>query len=95
MKTACRIIYHPKVKTDDIPRLDNEIAKRIRNAIEQKLSVDPVKYGSFLRGSLHGYRKLRVGDWRIVYSIAGDIIRIIAIGHRKDNIVYNMAYSRK
>ena len=89
-----RIIYHPKVKTDDIPRLGNDIALRIKNAIEQRLMVDPLRFGFFLHGSLHGYRKLRVGDWRVVYRIVGDELRIIAIGHRRDNIVYKKALSR-
>ena len=94
MKISYQLIYHPKVKTDDIPRLDNEIAKRIKTAIEQKLIANPLKYGFFLHGSLQGYKKLRVGDWRIVFRIVGNTIRIIAIGHRKDNIVYNKASSR-
>jgi len=89
-----RIIYHPKVKTDDIPRLGHDIALRIKNAIEQRLMVDPLRFGFFLHGSLHGYRKLRVGDWRVIYRIVGDEIRIIAIGHRRDNIVYKKALSR-
>jgi mRNA-degrading endonuclease RelE of RelBE toxin-antitoxin system len=28
--------------------------------------------------------KLRVGDWRVVYTTEGDIIVIQAIGHRKE-----------
>ncbi len=79
MKTSYQLIYHPKVKTDDIPRLNNEIARRIKTAIEQKLIVNPLKYGFYLHGSLHGYKKLRVGAWRIVYRIACNSIRIIAI----------------
>ena len=89
-----RIIYHPKVKTDDLPRLSPDMALRIRNAIEQRLMVDPIKFGFFLHGSLRGYRKLRVGDWRIVYRVVGQEVRIVAIGHRKDSIVYRIALSR-
>lgn len=79
-----KIIYHPKVKSDDIPRLDNYNALRIKNAIEQRLTTDPVKFGFFLHGSLRGHRKLRVGDWRVVYCIVGNEVRVITIGHRKD-----------
>ena len=93
MNISYKLVYHPKVKTNDIPRLDSAIAKRIKTAIELKLIVNPLKYGFFLHGSLQGYRKLRVGDWRIVYRIMSNTIRIIAIGHRKDNIVYNKASS--
>jgi len=83
------IKYHPKVKNEDIPRLSSNIAIRIENAIRNRLLVNPVKYGFFLRGSLRGYRKLRIGDWRIIYRIVDKEIRIIAIRNRKD--VYKFA----
>ena len=88
-----KIRYHPKVKNEDIPRLSSNIAVRIENAIINRLLINPIKYGYFLRGSLRGYRKLRVGDWRIIYRIVGKEIRIIAIGNRKD--VYKFATIRK
>lgn len=88
-----KIKYHPKVKIKDIPRLRSNIAVRIENAIRNRLMVNPVKYGFYLRGSLRGYRKLRVGDWRIIYRIVDKEIRIIAIVNRKD--VYKFANIRK
>jgi len=88
-----KVKYHPKVKSEDIPRLNSFIAIRIENAIRKRLIVNPIKYGYYLRGSLKGYRKLRVGDWRIIYRIIDKEIRIIAIGNRKD--VYNFANIRK
>jgi len=88
-----KIKYHPKVKNEDIPELTSNIALRIENAIKNRLMINPVKYGFYLRGSLRGYRKLRVGDWRIIYRIVDKEIRIIAIGNRKD--VYKFAPTRK
>jgi len=88
-----KVRYHPKVKSEDIPRLDSYIAIRIENAIRKRLMVNPIKYGYYLRGSLKGYRKLR-GDWRVIYRIVDNKeIRIIAIGNRKD--VYKFANIRK
>ena len=87
------IKYHPKVKSEDIPRLSSNSAVRIENAIKNRLMVNPIKYGLYLRGTLSGYRKLRVGDWRIIYRIVEKEIRIIAIGNRKD--VYKFANIRK
>ena len=89
-----KINYHPKVLKEDIPRLPSEIARRIRNAIENKLMVDPVKYGLYLHRNLHGYRKLRVGEWRIIYRIVGNEVRIAAIGQRRDMEVYRTANKR-
>lgn len=87
------IKYHPKVKSEDIPRLSSNITARIENSIKNRLMVNPIKYGFYLRGTLRGYRKLRVGDWRIIYRIVDKEIRIIAIGNRKD--VYKFANTRK
>jgi len=82
-KEKVNIKYHTKVKNKDIPRLSSNIAGRIENAIRNRLMVNPIKYGFYLRGTLSGYRKLRVGDWRIIYRIVDKEIRIIAIDNRK------------
>ena len=92
-KGKLNIKYHPKVKSEDIPRLSSNIAVRIENAIRNRLMVNPIKYGFYLRGTLSSYRKLRVGDWRIIYRIVDKEIRIISIGNRKD--VYKFAKIRK
>ncbi len=92
-KGKLNIKYHPKVKNEDIPRLGSNITVRIENAIRNRLMVNPIKYGFYLRGTLGSYRKLRVGDWRIIYRIVNKEIRIIAIGNRKD--VYKFANTRK
>jgi len=92
-KEKVNIKYHPKVKNEDIPRLSSNIAVRIENAIRNRLMINPTKYGFYLRGTLRGYRKLRVGDWRIIYRTADKQIRIIAINNRKD--IYKFANIRK
>jgi mRNA interferase RelE/StbE len=91
-KGKLNIKYHPKAKSEDIPRLSSNMAVRIENAIRNRLMVNPIKYGFYLRGTLSGCRKLRVGDWRIIYRIVNKEIRIIAIGNRKD--VYKFANIR-
>ena len=79
-----RIRYHPDVKAKDISKLNRTIQKRIKTAIEQRLPVSPEKYSEPLRRTLKGYRKLRVGDYRIVLKIEGADILILGICHRKD-----------
>ena len=58
----------------------------IKRAIETRLAVDPVGYGRPLRYSLAGHRRLRVGDYRIVYRIdtRRHVVVISVIRHRKD-----------
>lgn len=88
-----KIKYHPKVKSEDIPRLGSNIAVRIEKAIRERLILNPIKYGLYLHGSLKGYRKLRIGSWRVIYKVMGKEIRIIAIGNRKD--IYEFVNNRK
>lgn len=78
------ILYHNKVKTDDLKRVPKTAQDKIKKAIEERLIVDPVSYGDPLRRSLKGYRKLRVGDYRIIYRLDGHTIVVLKIGHRKD-----------
>jgi len=76
--------YHPDVRNVDIPKLNETLKKRIKKAIEERLSISPHQYGEPLRKTLKGYWKLRVGDYRVVYKVAGNEVWILAIINRKD-----------
>ena len=65
-----------------IPLLDNSVQKQISSAIKKKLVTFPEIYGEPLRGKLSGYWKLRVGDWRVVYSVGNSEVFILGIHHR-------------
>jgi len=88
-----RILYHEKVITFDIPKLDSGTKRVIKKAIEAKLVSAPEVYGKPLRQTLAGYRKLRVGDHRIVFKIEKLVVYILIIQHRSS--VYKVADSRK
>jgi len=75
--------YHPDVKAIDIPQLDAKLKTRIRRAIETRLTSEPQRYGAPLRKTLHGYWKLRVGDYRVIFKIVGPEVWIFGIIHRK------------
>jgi mRNA interferase RelE/StbE len=76
--------YHPDVRDIDIPKLNETLRKRIKKAIEERLSIAPHQYGEPLRKTLKGYWKLRVGDYRVVFKVVGNEVRISAIISRKD-----------
>jgi mRNA interferase RelE/StbE len=76
-------VYHQDIP-HDLAEIPGNIKGRIRKAIETRLLVDPISYGLPLRKSLHGHRKLRVGDYRIIYRIHGKEVIILKIGHRRD-----------
>jgi len=78
------IEYLKKVGSEDIPALPKSIRKQIKQAIEERLSIDPIGFGKPLRYNLKGFRRLRVGDYRIVYKIENKVVLIAAIKHRKN-----------
>lgn len=78
------LLYHPEVPAIDLKSIDRRTRERIRKAIEHRLLTDPIHFGEPLRRTLKGYRKLRVGDYRVIYEVHGSEIRIYAIGHRKE-----------
>ena len=77
---------------EDLAPIPQNIKNRIRVAIENRLINTPVLSGKPLRQSLSGHRKMRVGDYRIIYRIKGNSIIVLKIGHRKD--VYEKALQR-
>ena len=77
------IIYHPDVKKIDLPKIDARNKSMLKRAIEERLTTSPEVFGKPLRRSLKCYWKLRVGDYRVVFKISGDDIRILAIIDRK------------
>ena len=79
-----RLLYHPDVAKKDLPSISNDQKQRIKRVIETRLLKDPVLAGKPLRKSLKGHRKLRVGDWRVVYRIDKKDIVILKIGHRRE-----------
>jgi mRNA interferase RelE/StbE len=84
--------YHPDIHKEDLPNIPRNMQTRIRNAIQERLLNDPLKYGEPLKRSLQGYRKLRVGDYRVVYRLEKENIIILKIGHRKE--VYSRTHLR-
>ncbi len=78
------LVYHPEVKKLDIPTLNRDISKRIQRAIESRLTTEPQRYGEPLRGTLKGYWKLRVGDYRVVFKVVKTELWIFAIINRRD-----------
>ena len=87
-----QVLYHPDVSRKDLPEIPRNIRARLKRAVETRLLADPILAGAPLRKDLTGYRKLRVGDYRIIYRVQKDEIIVLIIGHRKD--VYSHVLDR-
>ncbi len=79
-----RIDYLESVVRQDIPALPKAIRDRVRREIVAKLTTRPIEFGKPLRYSLKGCRRIRVGEYRVVYLIEGDSVTVVKIGHRKE-----------
>jgi mRNA interferase RelE/StbE len=82
MKTY-KIEFRPSAKKQ-LSGLESVARQRIHGAIEL-LKTDPIPPGAKRLRGRNDYR-IRVGDYRVIYSLrAGKlIILIVAIGHRRD-----------
>lgn len=81
-----KIEYLAVVVKKDIKGLSKSAKSLIKRAIESRLVVDPIGFGKPLRYSLKGHRRLRVGNYRVVYRIdvENSLVIIVAIKHRRD-----------
>ncbi len=80
------IVYLNRVVEEDIPALPKLMRELIKRAIETRLTIEPIGLGKPLRYSFIGHRRIRVGDYRIVYRVDKKIqlVTIVFIKHRKD-----------
>ena len=85
-----QVLIHPLVFTQDFKKIDSSDQKQIIKTIRKKLATDPQVYGKPLTETLKGYWRLRVGDYRVVYSILEDrvLVKVIKVGIRRDSEVY-------
>ncbi len=67
----------------ELGRLDRPVARRIKRAVEG-LAVDPRPASSTSLVGRPGLRRLRVGDYRVLYTIedAELIVLALRVGHR-------------
>ena len=80
-----KIIYKQSVKKD-LKKIPKKIKSLIKRTIEERLKIAPVHFGTPLKQNLKGLMKLRMGNYRIIYSIKKEtvIVYVIKIGHRKE-----------
>lgn len=86
------IILYDKRVIQDLGRIDSSVKKKIRSAIESKLTDSPEIFGKPLRQSLAGFRVLRVGNYRVVFLIKDEEILILLIANREH--IYKEAQKR-
>jgi len=86
---AYSVEFTPQAE-EDLSRLDKTIAQYIANKIDWLSQNIESILPAPLKGKFKGKYKLRVSDWRIIYSFehSSQIITIYAVRHRRE--VYKM-----
>ena len=69
---------------EDLSAMPSSARLQVLRAIRERLSAAPLSFGKPLRHSLSGMRSLRVGDWRIGYSVEGATVIVEHIELRRD-----------
>ncbi len=67
----------------DLKNLDKTDAKRVLDKLERELKKDP-DAGEQMKGKFSGLLRLRVGDYRVVYTKTKNGVLILLISHRRD-----------
>ena len=81
MSCSIRIRRSAARELGHVPRRERE---RLVAAIDA-LSERPFS-GNALKGGLRGLRRLRVGDYRVVYEVQEDalVVLVVRVAHRRD-----------
>lgn len=74
-----------KAVLKDLQTLPKDDQKRLLDALQEDLTVDPYQ-GRALTGEFKGLYRWRVGQYRIVYEIQTSlsVVFVLRVGHRKD-----------
>ncbi|MCP5047346.1 MAG: type II toxin-antitoxin system RelE/ParE family toxin [bacterium] len=85
MNLAYELIWHEGV-LKDLKKLDKEVARKIVTKVKNYLIVDPLSLGKPLKGNFSGLYRYRIGDYRVIYSVNRQEVKIniLAARHRKD-----------
>ena len=80
-----KIVYGEDVIKTDFASLDNFTRQRVIKEVAEKLSVAPNQFGLPLRRELKGYRRLRIGDYRVIYRVDNKkaTVLIVMVSHRR------------
>ena len=78
-----------KQASDFLQRLQAKPAKQIAEKLRQ-LALDPAALPSELLKGYSPLRRLRSGEFRIVFAVEADVLRITLIGKRNDDEIYKV-----
>lgn len=80
-----QLIVLPKA-IEDLSKIDKAVAQRITDKLTRLSENIEIVTLLPLTGSLSGFCKLKVGDWRVIYEVNHNdkIITVHKVGHRRE-----------
>jgi mRNA interferase RelE/StbE len=75
-----KILYKSSVGRD-LKHIDPKSKEKLLTQIRSVLADGP-RGGEPLRGEFQGLLKIRVGDYRVIYTFIGDDVLILRVRHR-------------
>jgi len=85
-----KVLFHKNL-TKDLKNLDKKITDRFFDIVSNKIAVNP-ESGRKLKGKYKDLWKYRVGDYRIIYQVENENIRILILRFRHRKNVYDNIY---
>jgi addiction module RelE/StbE family toxin len=76
-------VSYKKSVARDLKNLDRSEAKKVIDKLERELRKDP-GVGEPLKGKFAGLSRLRVGDYRVIYTRTKDGVLVLLVAHRQD-----------
>lgn len=76
-------VQYKRSVAKDLKNLDKADAKRVLDKLERELKKNP-DAGEQLKGKFSGLLRLRVGDYRVVYTRTKGGVLILLVSHRRD-----------
>jgi mRNA interferase RelE/StbE len=72
----------------ELEKLDKSVERRILRFLRERVAKldDPRQIGARLQGTLSGFWKYRVGDYRLICSLKSErlVVLVLRVGHRRE-----------
>ncbi|MEE9162268.1 MAG: type II toxin-antitoxin system RelE/ParE family toxin [Candidatus Neomarinimicrobiota bacterium] len=76
-------IRYKRSVANDLRHLSRKAKGRLLGKVEKALSSEPQRYPQ-LKGDYVGLRRLRVGNYRVIYALTETDVLVLRIGHRRE-----------
>jgi mRNA interferase RelE/StbE len=80
---AYNIVYKSSVQRD-LKKLPKAEIGRLLDHIESDLAKKPLANPA-LKGRFAGLRRMRIGDYRVIYAVLGNEVLVLRIGKRAES----------